>query len=253
MKINERFPPELLQIVTHFYRGEVQRSTDWRQRLDTTTNWAIIAMTAAYSWALTHIQERYGSHLIFFFTSWVVFLLMCIEARRYRYFDVWRTRVRMLEVHFLVPALNPEHDLIQGDWREVLSNDLLLPSFKISFLEAAAKRLRANYIWIYFGLLVGWILSVYTAAVLQTKALGLAPDSGPLPEVEFKMLYRAAGFGWRDGADFTEAPVVAPWVVLSGYGFFWLIQFYILAITWPSRRVTGEIRRRDRKARKWPI
>src|SRR5690606_31942707 len=93
MKLNERFPPEFLQIVTHFYRGEVQRSTDWRTRLDATTNWAIIAMTATCSWALTHVQERHGSHIIFFFTSWVVFLLMCIEARRYRHFDVWRTRV----------------------------------------------------------------------------------------------------------------------------------------------------------------
>jgi uncharacterized membrane protein len=246
MKLNERFPTEYLQILTHFYRGEMQRSTDWRKRLDTTTNWAIITMTAAYSWALTRPEARSGAHMIFFLTSWVVFLLLSIEARRYRYFDVWRTRVRMLEVHFLVPALNPEHALTQGDWREVLSNDLLAPSFKISFREAAAKRLIANYIWIFLGLQIGWCVSVYTSAVLGHGIIGALVA----PAVDLESLYLACGFGWNPGeAD----PVIAPWIVLVGYGIFWSIQLWILVTTWRDRNVTGEIRRRDKKARKWPI
>ncbi|MEM7235348.1 MAG: DUF2270 domain-containing protein, partial [Planctomycetota bacterium] len=64
MKINDRFPPELLQILTHFYRGEVQRATDWRKRLDTTTNWAIIAMTATFSWSFASSETNPSGHLV---------------------------------------------------------------------------------------------------------------------------------------------------------------------------------------------
>jgi len=33
-------PGEFNTAMIHFYRGEVQRSNTWRNRLDTTTNWA---------------------------------------------------------------------------------------------------------------------------------------------------------------------------------------------------------------------
>ena len=232
MKINERFPPELLQVLTHFYRGEVQRATDWRRRLDTTTNWAIIAMTAAFSWTFGQSNPHPDNHIIFLFTSGVVFLLLWIEARRYRHFDVWRTRVRMLEVHLVMPSLNPEHDILQGDWREVLSNDLLLPSFKISFLEAAAKRLRANYTWIFLGLLLGWMLRVYISASQNAQ-------SG----VSFGDVWNACGY----------ADVLSPTFVVVTYGGFLGAILGLLIATWRRRNVTGEIRRRDRKARQWPI
>lgn len=242
MKINERFPPELLNVITHFYRGEVQRATDWRKRLDTTTNWAIIAMTAAFSWTFRGIDsvEEERNHLIFIFTSWTVFLLMCIEARRYRHFDVWRTRVRMLEVHLLMPALNPELDIVQGDWREVLSNDLLLPSFKISFVEAMAERLRANYIWIFIGLLAGWFMRVYVIAMGTVReAIAMGKEPGPT----FRELYDACGYG----------EFVSPFLIIGGLLFFWFVLVLMLVTTWKVRNVTGEIRRRDRKAKQWPI
>jgi uncharacterized membrane protein len=251
MKLNQRFPPEILQVLTHFYRAEVQRSTDWRTRLDTTTNWAVITMTAGFSWALANVQERHGGHIILFFTNWVIFLLLGIEARRYRHFDVWRTRVRMLEVHFLVPALNPEVDIVQGDWREVLSNDLLMPSFKISFREALAKRLWANYLWIFSGVQLGWLLCVYTAAVLEAEAA--RGPGGHGIRVSWWDLYQACGFGWGERAVASETPVVPPWLVILGYLLLWTILIGISVTTWKDRHVTGEIRRRDRKAKKWPI
>ena len=247
MKINERFPPELLAILTHFYRGEVQRATDWRRRLDTTTNWAIIAMTATFSWAFAGGDSSHGeNHVIFYFTSWTAFLLMCIEARRYRYFDVWRTRVRMLEVHLLMPALNPELDIVQGDWREVLSNDLLLPSYKISFWESMSERLRANYIWIFGGLLAGWLLRVYTAALVAVTKVRdgngeLVQDGNG--ELTAEDLY--AAFGYEN--------IISPPVIIGGFVLFWCLILAILLTTWKRRKVTGEIRRRDRKAKQWPI
>ncbi|MDQ3753521.1 MAG: DUF2270 domain-containing protein, partial [Acidobacteriota bacterium] len=35
-------PSEFNAAMIHFYRGEVQRSNTWRNRLDTTTNWAVL-------------------------------------------------------------------------------------------------------------------------------------------------------------------------------------------------------------------
>jgi uncharacterized membrane protein len=221
-----KFPSENLNTLTHFYRGEVQRATDWRRRLDRTTNWAILATTAAFSLTLGAAKEE-TTHIIFLFTSHLVFLLLWIEARRYRHYDVWHTRARMLEVHLLVPALHPEKDILQGDWREVLANDLLLPSYKISLLEALARRLNANYIWMFLGLLVAWVLRVYTEAT-ERSAEGL---------------YRACAYH----------DALPPWLVLFAQFGFWLVLLYILLRTHRTRNVTGEIRRREPRAKQWPI
>ena len=35
--------------IAHLYRGEVYRSTIWRTRLDTTTNWSVVTLGVALS------------------------------------------------------------------------------------------------------------------------------------------------------------------------------------------------------------
>ena len=76
--------------VAHFYRGEMGRIMIWRQRLDTTTNWAIITATGVVSFAL---GSREVSHVVFLLANFIVFLLLIIEGRRYRYYDAFRARV----------------------------------------------------------------------------------------------------------------------------------------------------------------
>jgi uncharacterized membrane protein len=231
VKLEEKFPKEYLPLLAHFHRGEVNRSTIWRQRMDTTTNWAILATTATLSWAFT--SERINSHFIFPFSTALVLLLLVVEARRYRYYDVWRTRVRMLEVHLLVPVLNPEVDIIEGDWRSVLSNDLLLPTFRISALEAIGRRLYRNYLWLFVILFVGWFLRIYSGA-----------DSAGNQN------------GWVEPWEFYEAcryRFIPAWVTLLLEGSLNLGIFVVMAFTWPRRFITGEIRRKDPRARKWPI
>jgi len=223
----ERFPAENLQVLTHFYRGEVQRETDWRRRLDLTTNWAIITTMAAFSWTFSSVEPTdFGSHIVLLFAAFLVFLLMCIEARRYRYYDIWHTRVRMLEVHILVPALNPDKDLLQGDWRSVLSDDLLMPSYKISFHEALAQRLRANYGWLFIGLFAGWILRIAVDISASQKSFS-----------------QAAGAGFPGSST----------LIICLQAVFILYLLFVVLSTWKVRGVTGEIRRRDKNARNWPI
>lgn len=118
----------------------------------------------------------------------VVFLFLIIEARRYRYYDAFRARVRVLEAHFLVPVVMRKADILQGDWRELLSEDLLLPSFKISKREAIGRRMVRNYVWMFFFILLAWLLKIvlhYGPVLSFNGFLCAVAESQPLPHVLF--------------------------------------------------------------------
>src|SRR5436190_16694505 len=138
------YDPGYVNAMSHFYRGEMSRIMVWRQRLDVTTNWAITSTTAIITIAFS---TREVPHIIFFFNLAIVGVLLWIEARRYRFYDAFRARVRMLEAHFLVPVVMQKTNILQGDWRKLLSEDLLIPSFKISAFEAIGRRLKRNYVF----------------------------------------------------------------------------------------------------------
>jgi uncharacterized membrane protein len=133
----------------------------WRQRLDVTTSWAITLSSAVFSFAFA---DRNVPHIIFFFNLAVVWMLLWIEARRYRFYDAFRARVRMLEAHFLVPIVAQNTKLLQGEWQKLVCEDLLLPSFKISRIEAVGRRLRRNYGFIFTIVLVAWITKIFLHA-----------------------------------------------------------------------------------------
>jgi len=143
--------------ITHFYRGEMYRSNVWRLRLDTTTNWAVVATAASLSFAFS---EPRHTHLIFLITSLLATLLLSIEARRFRFFDVWRERVRLLEENFMAAHLLGRPFSPDDAWRQALAHDLLHPRFKMSPLEAFARRLRRNYVWIFLTIYVSWVVKL---------------------------------------------------------------------------------------------
>lgn len=145
-------------IMTHFYRGELGRIMDWRRRLDITTNWAIMGATAMITFGFGSTEV---AHLPFLFANYLVFLLLMIEARRYRIYDAFRTRVRFLEVHFILPSMMHETRLLQGDWKERLAEDLLRPGFKIGPLRAMLRRFRRNYVWIFLLIAVAWFAKIW--------------------------------------------------------------------------------------------
>ena len=150
--------PNYVTAMSHFYRGELTRIMAWRARLDATTTWAITCTTTIFTVAFSF---REVPHIIFFFNACIVSIMLWIEARRYRFYDAFRARVRMLEAHFLVPVVMQNTQMLQGDWRELVAEDLLLPSFKISKLEAVGRRLKRNYIFIYMIILVAWITKIF--------------------------------------------------------------------------------------------
>jgi uncharacterized membrane protein len=72
-----------------------------------------------------------------------------LEARRYRYFNVWRARTRWLENHFYAPMLSKGVIAGSDTWAEVLARDYREPRHHISYARAVGRRLRRNYGWIF--------------------------------------------------------------------------------------------------------
>src|SRR5688500_19709869 len=88
----------------HFYRGEVQRSNTWRNRLDTTTNWAVITAGATLSFVFS---STLNPHFVIPINSILVAIFLLMEARRYRYYEIWSSSVRILETGYLEHILTP--------------------------------------------------------------------------------------------------------------------------------------------------
>jgi len=161
------FPKDYAATMVHFYRGELGRMMIWRQRFDTTTHWAIIGMMGIVSFAWNHSDN---SNFLFLFANCVTYLLLTIEARRYRFYDAYRARVRMLESHFIFPVVTLSSKRLEGNWRRQMGEDLILPSYKITFIEALSRRFRRNYVWIFLILTATWIM--HTLVVLKADSIG---------------------------------------------------------------------------------
>lgn len=167
--------------MSHFYRGELGRIMVWRQRLDVTTTWAITATSTIFTVAFS---LRDVPHIIFFFNLAIVTVMLWIEARRYRFYDAFHARVRMLEAHFLVPMVMGRPETLEGDWRKLVAEDLLIPAFKMGVLEAVGWRLRRNYIFIYVIILGAWLAKVFLHAptsIDSPRALYRALAVGQIP------------------------------------------------------------------------
>jgi uncharacterized membrane protein len=133
----------------------------WRQRLDVTTTWAITSTTSIITVAFSFPSVP---HIVFFFNLAFVWVLLWIEARRYRFYDAFRGRVRLLETHFLVPMVSQSSRLLDGEWRRMICEDLIIPSFKIGKIEAVGRRMKRNYVFIFAIILVAWTLKVFVHA-----------------------------------------------------------------------------------------
>jgi uncharacterized membrane protein len=150
-------PAEFNTAMVHFYRGEVQRSNTWRNRLDTTTNWAVLTAGATLSFAFSSAENP---HFVIPLNSILVAFFLFMEARRYRYYEIWASRVRVLETGYFAQMLAPTNTQDQ-EWAEHLAADMRTPHFTISEWEAVGRRLRRNYLWIFILLAVSWNLKVY--------------------------------------------------------------------------------------------
>jgi uncharacterized membrane protein len=108
-------------------------------------------------------------HGVLLFAMVLVLLLLVIEARRYRFFDVYRNRVRRLERNYFAQIFAPESGTTD-DWIRVLGDDLRRPLFLVSLRHAIWRRLRRNYCWMFLILLLAWLLKIATRTLPENAA-----------------------------------------------------------------------------------
>lgn len=198
--------------LAHLYRAEVYRSTIWRQRMDMTTNWAVVSTGIALS---VSFASASASPLPIVLVGLLSVLFLILEARRYRYFSVWKFRARLLEMAVYVPILRGEGVQIPQDRGTALSDDYVRPSHRISAVRAIGRRIRRNY---------GWIFAIQGLAYYAKIAIH--PTDAPSFE---EFLYRAH-VGYLPG-----------WLAL-GAGFLFHIGWISLAIyTWRLERIDKRI------------
>jgi uncharacterized membrane protein len=205
-------PAEFNTAMIHFYRGEVQRSNTWRNRLDTTTNWAVLTAGATLSFVFSSPSNP---HFVIPINSILVAIFLLMEARRYRYYEIWSSRVRVIETGYFAQMLAPESVPPDEAWAEHLAADLITPHFTITEWEAVGRRLRRNYLWIFALLALSWNLKVYLH---------------PLPARDFNAFIDRATVG-----------VVPGWAVFT-VGVLFNAAIAIFAIgTVRLREATGEV------------
>jgi uncharacterized membrane protein len=144
-------------MMAHAYRGEIDRVGTWRQRLDETTTWAVTLMAAIFTWAFSSSDNP---HYILLIGIVAVTIFLAIEARRYRDYDVFRSRVRVIQENLFANALDPSEGVESHEWRAELSRDYRRPTLKVSLYEALANRLRSVYLALLSVLLVAWVFRI---------------------------------------------------------------------------------------------
>jgi uncharacterized membrane protein len=153
-----------ITVLAHFYRAEIARMMGCRDRIDLTTNWAITVGPEMLSVSLSMLAVHHG---VLIFTMVLVILLLSIEARRYRFFDVHWTRARRLERDDYAQVFAPRPD--EEDWAKQTGDDLREPRSIISRSFAIFRGLRRNYSWMFLVLLIAWILKITSPWLLQDQ------------------------------------------------------------------------------------
>lgn len=141
-------------VMVHFYRGVMDLATTWRARVDSTTNWAVIISGSIASFLLS---DPTHPHLMALLGMFLVYAFLVIEARRYRFYDLWSGWLRLMETDYYASLLHSNTIEPDADWYPLLACDLQNPHFKISWPEAMGRRLRHNYFAIFLFLLLSWL------------------------------------------------------------------------------------------------
>jgi uncharacterized membrane protein len=196
--------------LAHLYRGELYRSKIWRMRLDTTTNWAVVTTGIVFSVVYAQPDASAAPLAI---VGLVLLVFLLFEARRYRFFDIWRVRVRVLETHFMTPLLLGRGVQVENGWHEALAEDYTGVYFHLTFWEAFGRRLRRNY---------GYIFLIQGASYYGKILIH------PTPAVDLQEVIERAALG----------PIPGEVALLSGFVFY-LALFTIALVTRRHQKAVG--------------
>jgi uncharacterized membrane protein len=122
-------------------------------------------ITALVHYYRVSLSTPASHHGVLLFAMLLISLLLFIEARRYRFFDVYRARVRRMERGYFAQVLCPQAPF-KVNWATPIADSLRRPAFLMSYRAAVCRRLRRNYCWMYLILLLAWALKI-SSPVLQ--------------------------------------------------------------------------------------
>jgi uncharacterized membrane protein len=141
-----KFTAAELGALAHLYRGDLYQTNVWRSRLDATTNWAVV--TTGITLSVTFSSAE-ASPVPILLASWIVAAFLFLEARRYQFYDIFRIRLKVLEINLYAPMLEGRGLRIDNRWNQALADSYRDWSFHIRFLEALGFRLRRHYAWLF--------------------------------------------------------------------------------------------------------
>lgn len=176
----DRSSPAFLTAISHLYRGEMNRMLVWRQRLDVTSNWAVILATALTTLTL---GSKEVPHYTLLLGLALVMISILLEGRRYRHLHHSKWRLYLLESGLFANILRPAERLEPDpDWQRLLAADLRRCHFSLSWLTAMRLRLRRNYL-----LVIGFMGAVWVTKLLihPTRAVTLSELYGRLHVGDF--------------------------------------------------------------------
>jgi uncharacterized membrane protein len=144
--------------MAHLYRAEMHRMTVWRQRLDVTSNWAILLTMGLTTFTLGSSQLP---HFILLLGLAAIAISIVIEARRYRHLHHSQWRLHVLECGYFARVLKGLEPMGEGSWEDVLRQDLEERRYLIGLFAAARVRLRRNYLLLVYFITAVWITKLF--------------------------------------------------------------------------------------------
>ncbi len=149
-------------VLTHYYRAMVSRADVWRMRMDSTTNWAIVATAGVISFTL---GDRDVAHYVVFISTLLTLSFLHLEARRLTFYRFWQARALLLERTLLRAALDPaapggEAEAEQARLLAKLEADLGRTAPEMPLAKAAARRLRRIYLYLFGVQILAWGLKL---------------------------------------------------------------------------------------------
>jgi uncharacterized membrane protein len=120
------------------------------------------------------LGQREAPHFVFVLEVFLVLVFLWMEARRYRFYELVRQRVRLMEVGFYAEVLKKSP---REGWEDALWESLREPHPPIGYHEAVSVRLRRHYLWLVIAIYGGWGLKLWIQEhrFVQAAAIGAVP------------------------------------------------------------------------------
>lgn len=203
--------PDFITAMTHLYRGEMNRMTVWRQRLDITSNWAIILITGLTTFTLGAPNIPHYTLLL---GLAIIAISILIESRRYRHLHHSKWRLYLMEAGFFGEMLDPVAGEASRRWRQLLAADLRRTVFPLTWFTAIRARLRRNYLMLVYFVTAVWVVKLL-----------IHPDRATIGTI-------------RDHLEIGKG--VIPWWFVAGSAVVFVVGATVLALTCPTQETLDD-------------